>query len=271
MTILLKPSPSMLKRSKSFDLASAFHLPGQHDQKEHGNRRRTEFVRVWRKISTKAGIRRLQKLHNRYYRPGTEVHQRLDDSIARRNEHTEFYELPGNPDLVMVDGADTLPYDQKKLDDMMSRLAFLIHSYPPPQTLEVRVTPIGFDVGDVHEGFGGFAELGGTKISLNQVHFQTGVYTSRQGTHSMPATPSTTYQQYLITHEFGHTATPKDTTGPEAMFTQYKADLSSYGQNNWAEGFAEAFAEWDTTCGHTLNGAAGAYAKRFGWKDDYLC
>jgi hypothetical protein len=112
---------------------------------------------------------------------------------------------------------------------------------------------------------------GSATLSLSDAlfpdHLGVGSFAGRRP-GKMPSAADVTGLRYVLTHEWGHVVTPKETERPalRAAFEVYGEFLSEYGQTSEAEAYAEAFAEWVLTRGTTSNAGVQGYAKRFGWK-----
>jgi hypothetical protein len=86
----------------------------------------------------------------------------------------------------------------------------------------------------------------------------------------MPAQDHHERWQYTLAHEWGHAIDHAD--GLRQMMAAFSDDsphLSAYGESSPREAYAEAFAEWYLTKGHTTNKAARFYAKEFGWGEPW--
>lgn len=74
---------------------------------------------------------------------------------------------------------------------------------------------------------------------------------------------------YILSHEFGHTyefSKGRDSSA-KALFKDSRVSkyMSKYGDSNYHEAYAEAFAEWHISRGTTNNPVAKAYAKHEQW------
>jgi hypothetical protein len=86
----------------------------------------------------------------------------------------------------------------------------------------------------------------------------------------MPAQDDHDRWEYVLAHEWGHAidnASPLDQM--LAQFDDHVHGLSAYGESSPREAYAEAFAEWYLTKGHTSNAAATFYANKFGWGEPW--
>jgi len=87
----------------------------------------------------------------------------------------------------------------------------------------------------------------------------------------MPVRTSVPLGEYVVTHEWGHVVDHSDEdplaeSWQNIVWQRNAKYLSIYGNTEYSEGYAEAFAEWFLTKGQTTNVAAQAYAKEYGWK-----
>ena len=109
---------------------------------------------------------------------------------------------------------------------------------------------------------GGSTETDTRQIVLNEKAFTT----PGQGGIGMPVAERTQGWAYTLVHEYGHASDP--VMGQPIEFILWAGtskSLSQYGQTDPAEAYAEAFAEWILSKGHTTNVAARQYARMLGW------
>lgn len=85
----------------------------------------------------------------------------------------------------------------------------------------------------------------------------------------MPAQDDHDRWEYVLAHEWGHAIDHENAL--DQMMAQFDDHhgLSAYGQSSPREAYAEAFAEWYLTKGHTSNAAAQFYAQKFGWGEPW--
>jgi hypothetical protein len=84
----------------------------------------------------------------------------------------------------------------------------------------------------------------------------------------MPEKLSTKSVRYVITHEYGHALMFQHGHGGKArrLYGEKVSGMSFYGESDYLEAYAEAFAEWALSGGKTTNVAARRYAEEFGWQ-----
>jgi hypothetical protein len=88
-------------------------------------------------------------------------------------------------------------------------------------------------------------------------------------THWMPVSHQVSLIDYVVAHEWGHAIAervPEKIGQRRDMAYFQRRHLSGYGNKEYDEAYAEAFAEWFLTRGQTTNEAAQAYAREFGWR-----
>lgn len=96
---------------------------------------------------------------------------------------------------------------------------------------------------------------------------------------AIPMAGKVSNREYILTHEWGHRleadAMKSKQGGPDHIVyklfdvriaARKAGGLSTYGDSDDHEGFAESFAEWALSRGRTTNPAARVYAETFGWE-----
>lgn len=89
---------------------------------------------------------------------------------------------------------------------------------------------------------------------------------SRDRSGFMPAADDHGRLEYVLAHEWGHAIDHRDDM--ESLVEGLGDNstwLSAYGLTSGREAYAEAFAEWFLTKGHTDNKSAIMFAERYGW------
>jgi hypothetical protein len=186
------------------------------------------------------------------------------------------HKFKAGDDMIMIDHESTL--DSSRVAEMKQRTAELLHDYPPKNgPLRVQVAAEPFDDPKIPVDTGAFTLLGTSKITVNPKLLRPGYDQQVHFENFMPSAEQSGIPAYVITHEYGHVLTPT-LTEPDATYQvpaksvddEWSDNLffqSVYGQSQPAEGFAEAFAEWDLTEGKTETDVAREYASRFHWRN----
>lgn len=232
----------------------------------------------WQRLTTAARRQMyVQEMFPTIARMARKYQPDLADEDIRAQVHADSYEaVPegagfymNGPHLVTV--RSSRPVDHRLL---LAEVDRLVVDYPPPDALRMGVREAAFfarpddDVNGVTYGetVTGTATLG-LSDSLFPDHLHAGSFDTKPG-HKMPSVADVTGLRYVLTHEWGHVVTPKQTeqAALRAAFEVYGEFLSGYGQTSAAEAYAEAFAEWVLTRGQSSNAGVQGYAKRFGWK-----
>ncbi|XVU22529.1 phage portal protein [Actinoplanes sp. CA-054009] len=230
--------------------AEARHLPGQHDQQDHGNR----HGRSWRpgdirahRSRTELRIRRvtddpveIRDMLDVVASPGHEVHVRGDTSVSFRSDGP-----------LTVQERQRLLWDVEEIQDRFphDRDHLLISVVPSSEM------PLGNESG----------------VSSREM----GIVLISEDAWSGPGNPARLMpsrrltqrrSKYTLAHEYGHILDgTSDARSAELASEIGDAGMSPYGLKSPRERTAEAFAEWYLSKGRTGNEASIRYARELGW------
>jgi len=253
------------------------HLQGQHNQSTHGSwadhawGNRFEPVAGWKPSDDKSqyltfestirGVRITANFKSLQdfkvsKENDAEIQKYVNAVLLQVNELAEHAPLPKNTVLRIFVGDEALA---------------------TAPTASGEPVPVG--VAGLHRGgWDTVANKSGSLIYVASTEFFDKPDFSKRPTDSfMPSMQNVEYKgQYWLAHEYGHakqmrinqTNNDVDTANTYALWQRCKLDLSTYGQKNSHEGFAEAFSDWFLSKGKSDNPATYLYAYEGQWAFD---
>ena len=272
--------------------AEVFHLQGQHDQKDHGNRAGAKATGI--PAPSEADIERRARTRDVPFQP----HEAAGFTSKRpvfQNTGRWFLVHAADGTAIRVAGGRQTPV-QAKLD-MVNALADAYDANPitavdrwgekaeprieildewdqTPETIAYVMPGLDPAKFDIHSSIGRMH--GGQRPYDIFVNDNQDVWTEDALVNfraaAMPELANHSPRTYVITHEYGHVrAAVGDDPRAEvkriggAIANRGWMGMSTYGQTNQAESHAEAFAEWTLSGGKTTNQAARLYARDLRW------
>jgi hypothetical protein len=262
---VLVGDPQALAESdrRETEVASAFHLPGKHNQKTHGRGGGGSWKRVDNAKVEEENYQKLrQEMHGIYPAILDEGEEAWLQDMVRVPAGTRIYELGDGKIRLQVSGRARLT--DANITAAQKTIENLNRKFPVTEKVDVHLDPAGsFPVPELTLG-----ETTGNSIRINDLAFNPGY--SVEGTGL--AHPAAFYRDpagATIAHEWGHVV--ENTVDPDAVRSTFHDNfegVSRYAQNAFSsaapsEGFAECFADF-AMGDHSLP-ATTAYAKQFGW------